>query len=48
MVMAGTRTVQVQAETKGAVPQGAVGFAVHRVGSLLSMAPEPVLFAGSS
>ena len=43
--MAGTRTVQVQAETRGAVPEGAVGFAVHRVSSLLKMAPEPVLFA---
>ena len=43
--MAGTRTVHVQAETRGAVPEGAVGFAVHRVSSLLKMAPEPVLFA---
>jgi hypothetical protein len=45
MVMAGTRTVQVQAQTRGAVPEGAVSFAVHRVSSLLKMAPEPVLFA---
>jgi hypothetical protein len=45
MVMAGTRTVQVQAETRGAVPEGAVSFAVQRVSSLLKMAPEPVLFA---
>jgi len=43
--MAGTRTVQVQAETRGAVPEGAVSFAVQRVSSLLKMAPEPVLFA---
>jgi hypothetical protein len=45
MVMAGTRTVQVQAETRGAVPEGAASFAVNRVSSLLKMAPEPVLFA---
>jgi hypothetical protein len=45
MVMAGTRTVQVQAETRGAVPEGAASFAVHQVSSLLRMAPEPVLFA---
>src|SRR5271165_2903289 len=43
--MAGTPAVQVQAETRGAVPEGAVGFAVHRVGSLLKVASEPVLFA---
>lgn len=43
--MADTRTVQVQAETQGAVPDGAVSFAVHQVSSLLRMAPEPVLFA---
>ena len=43
--MAGMRTVQVQAETRGAVPEGAVSFAVQRVSSLLKMAPEPVLFA---
>ena len=43
--MAGTRTVQVQAETRGAVPEGAASFAVHRVSSLLRIAPEPVLFA---
>ncbi|HEY1319891.1 MAG TPA: HPF/RaiA family ribosome-associated protein, partial [Streptosporangiaceae bacterium] len=43
--MAGTRTVHVQAETRGAVPEDAVGFAVHRVSSLLKMAPEPVLSA---
>jgi len=43
--MADTPIVQVQAETRGAVPEGAVGFAVHRVGSLLKVASEPVLFA---
>jgi Sigma 54 modulation/S30EA ribosomal protein C terminus len=45
MVMADARTVRVQAETRGAVPEGAASFAVHRVSSLLEMAPEPVLFA---
>jgi hypothetical protein len=44
-VMADTRTVQVQTETRGAVPDGAVTFAVQRVSSLLRVAPEPVLFA---
>lgn len=43
--MADTPTVQIQAETRGAVPKGAVDLAVHRVGSLLRAAPEPVLFA---
>jgi hypothetical protein len=43
--MADTRTVQVQAETHGAVPDGAASFAVHEVSSLLRTAPEPVLFA---
>jgi hypothetical protein len=43
--MADTRTVQVQAETRGAVPDGAASFAVREVSSLLRMAPEPVLFA---
>jgi hypothetical protein len=38
-------TVQVQAETRGAVPEDTVGFAVHRVGSLVRVASEPVLFA---
>jgi Sigma 54 modulation/S30EA ribosomal protein C terminus len=37
--------IQVQAETRGAVPEGAVSFAVHRVSSLLRVASEPVLFA---
>jgi hypothetical protein len=43
--MADTRTVQVQAETQGAVPDGAASFAVHEVSSLLRMAPAPALFA---
>ena len=43
--MANPRTLQVKAETRGAVPEGAVIFAVHRVSSLLRMASEPVLFA---
>jgi ribosome-associated translation inhibitor RaiA len=43
--MADTRTVQVQAETRGAVPEGAASFAVYRVSSLMRMAPEPVLSA---
>ncbi len=37
--------LQVQAETRGAVPEGAVSFAVDQVSSLLRMASEPVLFA---
>lgn len=40
-----TVQVQVQTETRGAVPKGAVDLAVHRVRSLLRAAPEPVLFA---
>jgi ribosome-associated translation inhibitor RaiA len=43
--MSGTPTVQVQAETRGAVPPGMTRFAADRVGSLLKMASEPVLFA---
>ena len=43
--MADTRTVQVQAETQGAVPDGAASFAIHEVSSLLLMAPAPALFA---
>jgi len=43
--MADMPTMQIQAETRGAVPEGAASFAVQRVGSLLRMAPEPVLFA---
>lgn len=45
MVMADTPTVQVQVQTRGAVPEGAVDLAVRRVSSLLRTAPEPVLFA---
>jgi hypothetical protein len=43
--MADAPTVQVQVETRGAVPQEMAGFAVRRVGSLLRVASEPVLFA---
>ncbi len=43
--MVDRQTVQVQTETRGAVPEGAVDLAVHRVSSLLRTAPEPVLFA---
>jgi hypothetical protein len=45
IVMADTSTVQVQAETRGAALEGAASFAIHRVSSLLRIAPEPVLFA---
>jgi hypothetical protein len=45
VVMVGTPTAQVQAKTRGAVPEDMVGFAVNRVGSLLKVASEPVLFA---
>jgi Sigma 54 modulation/S30EA ribosomal protein C terminus len=44
-LVAGALTVQVQAETRGAVPAGAASFAIQRVTSLLQAAPEPVLFA---
>src|SRR5207342_3335473 len=44
-VMADARTVQVRAETRGAVPEGAASYAVHQVSSLLRTAPEPVLSA---
>jgi ribosome-associated translation inhibitor RaiA len=40
-----SQLLQVQAETRGAVPQGAVSFAVKRISSLLRAASEPVLFA---
>jgi ribosome-associated translation inhibitor RaiA len=43
--MADTQTVQVRAETQGAVPEGAISYAAHQVSSLLRMAPEPVLSA---
>ncbi|HUY44724.1 MAG TPA: HPF/RaiA family ribosome-associated protein [Streptosporangiaceae bacterium] len=43
--MADARTLQVQTETRGAVPEETVSFAVQRVSSLLQMAAEPVLFA---
>jgi ribosome-associated translation inhibitor RaiA len=45
VVMADAQTVHVQAETRGAVPEGMAGFAVHQVSSLLRVASEPVLFA---
>jgi ribosome-associated translation inhibitor RaiA len=43
--VANTQSLQVQAETRGAVPEGAISFAVQRVSSLLRAASEPVLFA---
>ena len=43
--MAGVQNLQVQAETRGDVPEGAASFAVRRVTSLLGVASEPVLFA---
>jgi hypothetical protein len=43
--VADTQSLQVQTETRGSVPEGAVGFAVQRVNSLLHTAAEPVLFA---
>jgi ribosome-associated translation inhibitor RaiA len=45
VIMTNTPTVQVQTETRGAVPEGSLDLAVHRVSSLLQAAPEPVLFA---
>jgi ribosome-associated translation inhibitor RaiA len=45
IIMADTPMVQIQAETRGAVPEGAVDLAIRRIGSLLRMASEPVLFA---
>lgn len=43
--MAGVATVHVEAEKQGRVPADEVKFAVERVGSLLRVASEPVLFA---
>ena len=43
--MANAQMVQVQTETRGAVPEGAASFAAERVSSLLQVASEPVLFA---
>jgi ribosome-associated translation inhibitor RaiA len=40
-----TQSLQVQAETRGAVPDGAVSLAVQRISSLLRAASEPVVFA---
>jgi hypothetical protein len=45
VIMADVLTVPVQAQTRGAVPEGATRFAVHQVSSLLQVASEPVLFA---
>jgi len=44
-MMADAQKVQVQTQTRGAVPEDAVSFAVHRVSLLLRVASEPVLFA---
>ena len=44
-MMADPQAVQVQTETRGPVPEGAVSLAVQRVSSLLRVASEPVLFA---
>jgi ribosome-associated translation inhibitor RaiA len=38
-------TVGVRTETRGAVPKRAASFAANRIGSLLRVTPEPVLFA---
>ena len=43
--MADTQSLRVQTETRGSVPEGAVGFAVQRISSLFGAASEPVLFA---
>ncbi|MGE5292971.1 MAG: sigma 54 modulation/S30EA ribosomal C-terminal domain-containing protein [Micromonosporaceae bacterium] len=43
--MDGTRTLQVQTQARGAVPQSAMDLAVERIRSLMRLAPEPVLFA---
>ena len=43
--MADTRSLQIQTETRGAVPEGAASFAVQRITSLLHAASEPVLSA---
>ncbi len=44
--MADTGNLQIQAETRGAVPEGAASLAVQQVGALLAeAASEPVLFA---
>ena len=43
--MADTQSLQIQTETRGTVPEGAVSFAVQRITSLLGAASEPVLFA---
>jgi ribosome-associated translation inhibitor RaiA len=40
-----TQSLQVQTETRGEVPEGAVSFAVQRITSLVRAASEPVLSA---
>ena len=45
VITADAQMVQVQTETRGAVPEDAVGLAMHQVSSLLRVASEPVLFA---
>jgi hypothetical protein len=45
VIMADAQTIQVQTETRGAVPEEMAGFAVYQVSSLLRTASEPVLFA---
>ena len=43
--MAGPPTLQVQTYARGDVPREAMDLAAKRAGSLLRLAPEPVLFA---
>jgi len=43
--MADAQTVQVQTQTRGAVPDDMAGFAVQQLNSLLRAASEPVLLA---
>ena len=43
--MADIQSLQIRTETRGAVPEGAVGFAVQQIKSLLRIASEPVLSA---
>jgi len=43
--MADIQSLQIRTETRGAVPEGAVGFAVQQIKSLLRVASEPVLSA---
>jgi ribosome-associated translation inhibitor RaiA len=43
--VADMQTLQIQTGARGAVPDGAMGFAVQRITSLLRAVSEPVLFA---